>query len=88
MHWPQISQHICTSAISLCADGLVTQDEFRRRANAHLLEITTLLVLLLLVLLTDLILALVLQCLVARSRSHATKVEIAEARSLVHGDDD
>ena len=50
-NWNQISQHICTSAMNLCAGTLITRDEIRQRASAHLLEITTLLVLLLLVLL-------------------------------------
>ena len=66
-NWDPIYEHICTSAISLCAGGArITRDEFERKASAHLLEITTLLVLLLLVLVVDFGMACMLQLLVAR----------------------
>lgn len=49
-NWQPIEEHICTSAINVCAGSLITHAELRQRASAHLLEITTLLLLLLLVL--------------------------------------
>ena len=85
-NWDPIYEHICTSAISLCRDHRITKDEFERRASAHLLEITTLIVLLLLVLLVDLMMACVLQYLVAKyGRADERALEMA---SLVRDGDD
>ena len=77
---------LSTSAISLCRENRVTRDEFERRASAHLLEITTLIVLLLLVLLVDLMMACVLQFLVAKyGREDDHELELA---SLVDKEED
>ena len=85
-NWQPISSHICTSAINVCAGALITRDELRRRATNHLLEITTLLVLLLLVLVVNLLMACVLQYLVGKyGAARPAEVEIAR---LVADDDD
>ena len=61
-------------------------DEFERRASSHLLEITTLTVLLLLVLLVDLAMACVLQSLIAKY-GHPDEAAV-EMQSLVEDDGD
>ena len=86
-NWQAISAHVCTSAVNLCAGTLITRGELRQRANAHLLEITTLLVLLLLVLVVDLLMACVLQYLVAKHGRGSRQAEI-EIKRLVRDDDD
>jgi len=89
-NYDSISQHICTSAMNpLCQDGLtltITREELHQRASAHLLEITTLLVLLLLVLVVDLLMALLLQYIVSKHGRGAT-AEV-EVERLVADDDD
>ena len=112
-NWSGISQHICTSAMNLCGGALITREEIHQRASAHLLEITTLLVLLLLVLIVrqrspgprhaarpaaladepcpsvqvDLLMACVLQHLVAKHGRKSDNYEI-EIKRLVVDDDE
>ena len=74
-----------TSAISLCYAGMMSREEFAKATSSHLLAITTMLTLLVLVLLVDLLMACVLQCVVAR---HGTIDQQAlEMESLVPDDD-
>ena len=87
---PSRRVRVCASASQLqCAGKLITRDELRDRAISHLLEITTLLVLVLLVLITDLLMAVVLQYIVTKQRG-AGSAKAAEVRSLVsdEADDD
>ena len=68
-NWQPIEEHVCTGAarLNLCTGkDIITHAELHQRANAHLLEITTILLLLLLVLLVDLVMACLLQYLVSR----------------------
>ena len=85
-NWDSITQHVCTSAINVCAGQLITRAEIKRRAHSHLLEITTLLVLLLLTLIVDFVMALLLQYLVAK-HGRAAPAEV-EVERLVADDDD
>ena len=86
-NWTPIEQHVCTSAISLCYAGMMSKDEFEMATSTHLLAITTLLALLFLVLLVDLAMACVLQCLVARHGPGGGDAEM-EMESLVAEDDE
>ena len=89
-NWEAISTHVCTSAINLCAGALITRSEIRARASKHLLEISTLLVLLLLVLLVDLLMACVLQYLVSKYPSRTARNAEIEIKGLMRdrNDDD
>ena len=90
-NWHILSQHICTSAINLCAGALITRAELRQKASSHLLAITTLLVLLLLVLVVDLLMACLLQYLVAKhgpAASSEVEIERLVARGAEEDDDD
>lgn len=86
-NWNQLSEHVCTSAISLCFAGMMSKDEFATAASSHLLAITTMLVLLFLVLLVDLLMACVLQCLVTR-RAMLDEAAVEMESLVVRGDDD
>ena len=86
-----MSQHVCSSAITstscryaspLSAPTIVTRQELEELAAAHLLSITTLVVLLFLVLLVDLLMACVLQYLVSKEGRQMHE-EALEMESLV-----
>ena len=90
-HWSDMSQHVCSSAITstscryaspLSAPTIVTRQELEELAAAHLLSITTLVVLLFLVLLVDLLMACVLQYLVSKEGRQMHE-EALEMESLV-----
>jgi len=87
-HQQSLTDHICSStmggAVSICHG--MTRDEMQSRAASRLLSITTLLILLVLVLIVDLLMACVLQYLVARyGRIDAATVEM---QSLVTAGED
>ena len=65
---------------------VMSKDEFERATQSHLLAITTLLVLLFLVLAVDLLMACVLQCIVAKHGAAQGHAQV-ELESLVPDDD-